>query len=58
MCSSLGLRMAQVRGISVTSRTSGPGSSSGGMSHSFGIREARSVSLRSRIECHGGDMVG
>ena len=47
-----------MRGTSVTSRTSGPGSLSGGMSHSLGIREARSASLRSRIECQGGDIMG
>jgi len=47
-----------VRGISVTSRTSESGSRCSGMSHSFGIREARSASLRLRIEYHGGVMVG
>ena len=49
------MSMPQVRGMSVTSRISGPGRFSEGISHSWGIRAARSATLRSRMDCQGGE---
>ena len=44
-----------MRGMSITSRTSGLGRFSRGMSHSWGSRAALSATLRLRIACQGGE---